>query len=324
MTELLESTSFSIPRRKTTIALLALLPVLIIFAGVPILIKMGESEINANTIVFNRTWIAAIVLLSGNEVWSIRKKQFIPSLSTILPRKENILLLLVLLAFFSVSQQLLYAWSLTQTSAANSEILHSLTPLFITLVGSVFLNQKFEPRFLLGMAIAILGSIALTVNDFSIALDRLQGDGLALISAMLWGGYILILEKLKTQLSINAITSWTFPLQTIFLLPLLFVFGDRLFPYSWQVWLIVITMGIVEILAKLLLTYSLQELSSGLVSTILLLHPSLTAFLAWGILSETLSWLNILAFIVILLGVYLATSGEGGIKITEEQKLEEN
>ncbi|NEP42264.1 MAG: DMT family transporter [Okeania sp. SIO2H7] len=230
----------------------------------------------------------------------------------------GIKLLLLMLGVFSGGQQLLYTWSLTQTTVANSEVLHSLTPLFTTLFGWTFLAQKFDRRFLIGIAIAIVGSIALAANDFSIALDKLQGDGLALASAALWGGYLMVTEKLRSQLSIMAIATWNCLLVTLFTLPFVLVTGEELFPHSQVSWLTLGVLGISAIFTKFLITYSLKRLSSGLVATILLLHPAITAILAWGFFSETLTWLNLLAFAVILFGAYLTTSSKGGVKKTED------
>ncbi len=310
----IEFTSRPPAKSETTIALAALFPVLVIMAIVPILIKFSEYEINPNTLIFNRFWIALPVLGFWNGVSTLKRgwsRQTIPIKLFPQDRKwKGWLLLLLLSGVFSGGQQLLYAWSLTQTSAANSEVLHSMTPLFTTLIGWMFLSQQFDRRYLLGIAIAICGSCFLVVNDFSITIDKLQGDGIAFLSALLWSGYLLVLEKLQTQFSINAITTLTCLLGTVFLLPILLVSGNDLFPHSWQVWLIIGTLGTLEIVTKICLTYSLKRLSSGLVATILLLHPVITALLAWGIFSETLSVLNGLALFVILLGVYFATSSQ--------------
>lgn len=310
MTKQLELISQPIAKRETTMVLPALFSALIIMAGVPILIKFSEYEINPDTIIFNRFWMAIPVLGCWNGVLSFKEKwtekpvpvKFFPQ------EGKGLLLLLLLSGVFSGGQQLLYAFSLTQTSAANSEVLHSMTPLFTTLIGWIFLSQKFDRKFLLGMAIAIFGSTALVANDFSITIDKLQGDALALASAILWSGYLLVLEKLQTHFSINTITTCTCLVGTVFLLPILLVTDHQLFPHSWQVWLIIGILGNLEILTKICLTYSLKQLPSPLVGTILLLHPGITAILAWGIFSETLNLFNWLAFSAILLGVYLATS----------------
>ncbi|MDJ1175046.1 DMT family transporter [Roseofilum capinflatum] len=207
----------------------------------------------------------------------------------------------------------LNVWSLTQTSIANSEVLHSLNPIFTTLVAWVFLGQKFDRLFLTGIGISIVGSISIVANDFSITIDKLQGDGLALVSTVLLAECLLIMEKLQTQLSPTAIATCNYLLGTFFSLPIVLVAGDDLFPHSWGVWLIVIAIGIVGIFQQILITYSLKWLSSALVATILLLHPAITAILAWVIFSETLTWLKLLGFTVILLGAYLTTSSKGGV-----------
>ena len=43
----------------------------------------------------------------------------------------------------------------------------------------------------------------------------------------------------------------------------------------------------------------------------MLLQPILTAVLAWFVFKEPLNLLNWIAFFIVLLGIYLAQSGEG-------------
>lgn len=318
MTEQLELTSQPTVKREIAIAFFALFVVLFLVAFIPILVKGSEYEISPNATVFNPRWIGAVVLIFWN-VPSILKQRWSGNHLSVkrFPNLHNLLLLLLILGIFSTVHTLLYVWSLTQTSIANSEVLHSLNPLFTTAIGWMFLSQKFDRLFLMGIGISIVGSICIVANDFSITIDKLQGDGLALISAMLLSGCLLIMEKLQTQLSPTVITTCNYLLGTFFLLPIIFAKSDNLFPHSWGVWLIVIAIGTVGIFQQILVTYSLKWLSSALVATILLLHPAITAILAWVIFSETLTWLNLLGFMVILLGAYLTTSSKGGVKTTE-------
>ena len=324
--ELSESNSSS---TKVKMAYLAILIAVLIIAFIPILLRISESSITPNATIFNRLWIGTAVLGLWNGISVIKKRWRSLADATslansppikILPDTPNFLWLLVLAIIF-VGFQLLWAWSLTQTSVANSEVMHSIIPLFTTLIGWILFAQKFDRRFLIGMAISLIGSIALAANDFSITLDKLQGDVLALLSALLWGSSILILEKLQTRLSIIAITTWNCLLGTIVLLPLLLVAGDELFPHSLGGWLAVIILAITGFSSHFLLTYSLNKLSSGLVATILLLNPILTAILAWLIFSETLNLLNWLALFIILLGIYLATSSKYGVKTDVDYNL---
>jgi len=47
----------------------------------------------------------------------------------------------------------------------------------------------------------------------------------------------------------------------------------------------------------------------------LLLEPIITAILAWLVFDESLSPLNLLTFFVVLVGIYLAKSGQGADKV---------
>lgn len=309
----LSGSKFSLTEVKK--AYLALLTTLLIIAFTPILVRICESSINPNTIVFNRVWIATTVLGLWNGLLLLKRRS-LPNSSPIqlFPNIHNLLLLLILAIFFVV-YQLFWAWSLTQTSLANSELFHSISPLFTTLLGWSLLGQKFDRIFLIGIAIAITGSIALAANDFSITLDKLEGDAQALLSAVFFAGYILIVEKLQTQLSITAIMTWNCLLGTFVFLPIFLVTHDQLFAHSWQGWLILIVYGMTTLFIQALIAYSLKSLSSGLVAAILLLNPILTAILAGAIFSETLNLFNWLALLIVLLGVYLATLSDNAIKV---------
>ncbi|CAD5951710.1 hypothetical protein PCC9214_02597 [Planktothrix tepida] len=64
----------------------------------------------------------------------------------------------------------------------------------------------------------------------------------------------------------------------------------------------------------ILLFIALFCLSFGFVTVFLLLEPVITAILAWIIFAEHLGIVNCLAFILILLGIYIAKTGQGAEK----------
>ncbi|MGD1703332.1 DMT family transporter [Dapis sp. BLCC M229] len=317
--ELPESNFFPVEVKK---AYIAILTTLFITAFIPILFRISEGSITSNATIFNRLWIATAILGLWNGLLFLKQRYSGEFATGTLPNSSDIklfpdthsLLLSLILAISFVGFQLLWAFSLTQTSVANSEVLHSVTPLFITLVGWSLFGQKFDRPFLIGMAIAITGSITLAANDLSITIEKLSGDGVALLSAVFWAGNLVVMEKLRTQLSIIVITIVQCLLGTLFLLPILWLTGDDLFPHYWGGWLTVIILGITVILNQTLMAYSLKWLSSGLIATILLLNPIVTGILAWVIFSETLNLLNWLSLFIILFGIYLTTLSKQGIK----------
>ncbi|MEA5468607.1 hypothetical protein VB714_06980, partial [Spirulina sp. 06S082] len=108
-------------------ALGALSIVLILFAIIPILIRVSEGEISPNSTLFNRLWISTAILGLYNGL-SILKKKISGDLISIklFPLSQNIhtLGLLLLLGVFSIGQQVFYFKSLVQTNIANAEVLH--------------------------------------------------------------------------------------------------------------------------------------------------------------------------------------------------------
>lgn len=63
-----------------------------------------------------------------------------------------------------------------------------------------------------------------------------------------------------------------------------------------------------------LVVYSLKHFSSGFVTLFMLLEPVITAILAWVIFAEALGFVNCVAFTIIMLGIYLAKTGQGAEK----------
>ncbi|MGB3512066.1 MAG: DMT family transporter [Microcoleaceae cyanobacterium] len=317
MTEQLELASQ--PTTKTTRAIVAIIAALIIIAFMPIFIRVSESEISPNATVFNFSWTGTVLLLLWNGLSILKSRGSVNSkLIEQSPYTPKNLVLLLAIGLCNTAIGMLWSWSLVKTSVANSELLHSITPLFAVLGGAIFLGQKFDRSFVIGVGIALTGAVVIGLDDISISPSKLEGDGLAILSAIFWAVSLLIQEKLRIQFSATTLILWCWVLSSLFMLPIILVTGDQLFPHSGNSWLSTIFLGLAGVLNMILTAYSLKWLSSGLVSTILLLNPTLTAILAWAIFSETLSMLNLLGFVVILLGIYLVISGKGGVKTTED------
>ena len=203
-----------------------------------------------------------------------------------------------------------WAWSLTRTTVANSNLLHNTTPIFAVLGGWLLLSQSFDRRFLIGMILALGGAFAIGIQDFSLDPDTLTGDSVALLSAIFYAGALLVTEHLRVKFDTTTILIWDCSLSCLLLLPCTLLFEDRLLPASLYGWFAVIALGLFcTAIGVGALYYSLKQFSSSFVSLILLLEPIIAAFLAWIIFAERLSFLNGLTFLIVLLGIYLALLG---------------
>ena len=213
--------------------------------------------------------------------------------------------------------------SLTQTSVASSNLLHNVTPIFAVLGGWLFLCQSFDYKFLLGMIIAIVGIAIITSGDFQAEVNSLYGDSLALLSAVFYALNYLAREKLRSKFSASTILLFTCPLSGCFTFLIALTSETQLFPNSWETWLAVICLAVLcQIIGQGLLTHNLKQFSSGFVTLLMLIEPLLTALFAFLIFAEKLSVLNCFAFILVLMGIYIAKLSIGSGKVEEKTNLD--
>ena len=292
------------------IAPIALCIALLGIASASILIAIASTEIKPNAITCDRLLIAAIAFSTWNTVKLLNSSDDDRASASQPYTVRAIALLLIAGISFAISLSL-WAWSLTQTSIANSTLLNNMMPIFTTLFGWLILRQQFSPRFLVGMAVAIVGAVAIGIEDLQVADSGLIGDGAALTAAMFSAISILSLERLRVQFSTPIIMQWTSLAGGLFLLPLVLLTEEQLLPISSTGWLAVVGLGLVsQAMGQGLLTYSLARFSSGFVAVSMLAIPVIAAVLAMVIFAEQLSLLNWLAFAIVLFGIYLAVSAK--------------
>ena len=306
---------------RTAIALtknhgnIALITALITLSFTAILIKLSITEISPNATIFHRLWIASLALWLWETISQAKPLEMDIPVAEVKRDRHQKSVLLILIAFVSTASVACWAWSLTQTTVANSTVLRNLTPLFTSLGGWLFLNIKFNRQFLLGMMLALLGAIAIGWDDFQLGSDSLWGDSVALLSALLYAVYLLGVEHLRTSFNTTTILLWRCVLGAVFIFPVILFTEEALFPHSGRGWLIVILLAIVcQVIGQGLLVYCLKQFSSGLIAIFLLLQPVLTALLAWSIFAESLTLFNGLAFFLVLGGIYLAQSSDLKVK----------
>ncbi len=303
---------------STRSAIAALFFALISIASSAIFIRFSEQEITSSATAFNRFWITTVILGLWNGLSSLRHRRSLDEPIEQKPYSGWVWGGLLAAGLFFSADLTLWAWSLTQTSVANSTLLANLTPVFTTLGAWLIWGKRFDSRFLTGVVIAIGGAIAIGLEDFSYATGKVEGDIAALIAAIGFGVYLVVLEKLQTRLNATSIVFWSSAIATVLTLPLVLASGERIFPCSWQGWMAVISLALIcQMLGQGLLVYSLNRLSCEFVALFLLLDPVLAATGAGVFFSEQLGLLNWMAFAVVLLGMYLALSSPSAVKAIE-------
>lgn len=304
----------------TTVALASLLLSLVALSFSPILIRLSEGELGPNATIFNRFWISTVAFVLWNQFTAARGQ--LSGSEPKLPQRYTIrqILLLIGVGVVMFATLALWAWSLARTSVANSTLMHNLAPLFTVCGGWLIWGKRFDGKFLGGMFVAIIGACLLAYHDFTeAATDKLQGDLAALLSAVFLGLYPLLVEQLRTHLSPTVIMTWCSAIGTVLLFPIVILTEGQIFPHSLHEWFYVISLALIcQILGLGLYAYSLNWLTSGFVSLCDLFVPVLSTQEAWVIFSESPSWVTLVSFGVILVGVCITSTSQSAIKTEAE------
>ncbi len=296
---------------KSAIALTSCVIGVIALSFGSIFAKFCSPDLTPEGIAFNRLLIAAIAFsLWTGSTTVYQRFQFQP-VETKKPHHPMTLALLPLAGILWVMNLAAIYWALTQTTVAITTALHNLSPIFTSLGTWWLWGQKFERRFLIGLSLAIAGIFVLELGEMQISASRVQGDCFAVLSAVLLAAYLLILSHLRTQFSPSTIQLWVCSTGAFASLPFILLNHEPLFPHSAQAWFAILSMAMIcQFLGHGLLTFSLTGLSSVTVSLVHLLEPLFSAFLAWVILWEHLSFCTWVGFVVVLAGLYLTVLDE--------------
>ncbi len=219
---------------------------------------------------------------------------------------------LLLAAGFAFAGDLIF-WhlSITLTSIANSTLLANLASIFVTLAVWVFWRQRPSGVFLVGLCAALAGVGMLVHSNLQFSPTALAGDGLGVVTAMFYAGYILAVKGLRDRgaktLYLMAVTT---TVTAIFLYPVALASGETLLPYSASGWFKLVGLALVSHAAgQGLIAYALAHLPAAFSSVSLLFQPVMAAVFAWVLLGEPLVALQVAGGAVVLIGIWLARRG---------------
>jgi drug/metabolite transporter (DMT)-like permease len=305
---------------ETLLAFGALAVALVSVALSAVFVKFSEEEINPYATAFNRFWMTTVILLGVAGFKAIRNRwrsaasiAADPVIAT--QYTPQLIGQLVLAGCFLAADFGLWATAMTQTSIATSTLLSNLTPIFTSLGAWVIWRKAPDRRFLAGMAVAVGCTLLIGLSDLLRVGSGQVGDAIALLGAAAYGGYLLVIEQLRHKVSVFMILLWSSAIAAVITFPIACWTAGAIFPVTLPGWLAVLSLAIIcQVIGQGLLAYSLDKLSSGFIAIVLLLDPVLAAFGGWVCFSESITLVDGLCFLGVLVGVAIATSSESSIQ----------
>ena len=259
------------------------------------LIGLTPIEVGALRILIT----AVVLLLVGFKALTTIKKQ----------HWWYIFLTAILGTFFPA---FLFAFAVKGIDSSIASILNSLTPLNTLIIGFLIFGFAFKKSQLFGVLIGLFGTVILILKGAALNPDQNYWFALLpIISSIGYAFNVNILKKYLSDISALAVTTGNFVLLIIpTLLVLWYSEFFSSFEYTSETKTSLLYLAILAVIgtafAKTLFNRLVQISTPVFSSSVTYLIPIVAIF--WGVLDgENLSFIQLIAGGVILLGVYLAS-----------------
>jgi drug/metabolite transporter (DMT)-like permease len=227
------------------------------------------------------------------------------------PRRTLVLIVAAAAVFYALD---LAAWnaSIRMTKLGNSTLFGN-SGSFVFAIYGLFLARR-APSLKQGSALLLAfgGAALLMSRSYELSPRNFAGDMLALLAGLFYGGYLIFVERGRSDLKPLPLLL----LATLFSTPLLLAIsaglGEAIWPHNWAPLLIFALSS--QVVGQGLLVYSIGTLPPLVVGLALLTQPAVSAAIGWIVYGETLSATDIFGAIAIAAALVLVRLPERGLR----------
>lgn len=239
-------------------------------------------------------WIIVLAVTGG---WRIARSDW--------PR----LLVISLVGLFGYSAASMYGFA--HVPAGIGGLIYATQPLFVALLAVVMLSEKLTPSIVLGLILAVLGTVLLLWNDLTnldLGWSYLMGAVLLLLACLAWAFYSVPGKAMFQRYGPMPITAMSTVIATLPMLALASPHTiDTLHAMTRRQWLELLYLAACStFLAMLGWTYAAAKLPAATIGAFLYLIPVIAVLAGVLILGETVTWSTMLGGLCIILGVAVA------------------
>jgi drug/metabolite transporter (DMT)-like permease len=266
-----------------------------------ILIKLSDSH--PLSIAAWRLLIADAILLPFF-IWMFRKER------NTISRKKFFQLGLV--GFALALHFGMWIWSFQMTKVASSVVLVTTHPLFVAAISVGLFKEELNKYAVIGLVLALFGSILLIVGDLTLSAETLIGNLLALGGAVMAGIYILAGSRFRKKISLPSYAFIVYLWAALFLLIAILIGGVEFLVEAPREYLIFFGLAVGPMLAgHTIYNWALKFISPTLVSVSLLGEPVGSTILALLLLNEAPGPGAIIGGPIVLIGIYMVARNTG-------------
>ena len=228
------------------------------------------------------------------------------------PRRALILTIVAAAIFYALD---LASWNagIRMTKLGNSTLFGNSGSFVFAIYGVVLARRWPSLRQSSALLVAAAGAALLMGGSYELSHRNFLGDLLTLVAGLLYGGYLIFIERARTSLQPLPLLI----LSTTFSLPILLgislVFGERIWPHDWTPLLLFAISS--QVIGQSLLVYSIGTFPPLVVGLALLTQPAISALIGWFAYRETLSLTDGIGAVAIAAALVLVRLPERGLRL---------
>jgi drug/metabolite transporter (DMT)-like permease len=201
--------------------------------------------------------------------------------------------------------------AVTRTSVAHAEFINSLSPLAVVPLGYVLFRERPQWSALRWGLLSLLGLTMVLFLGPENGVATVEGDLLMIIVVAASISYLSASKWARRQ-GVDTIEfmAIVMPVALVTATPVaLIVAGGELWPLSWQAW---VAVGLLSVLTggagHGLLFFAHRHVPLATISVVQVSQPALSAFWAWVIVGETITFAQVPGMALVIVGLALVVT----------------
>ena len=209
----------------------------------------------------------------------------------------------------------LWNTAVMKTEAAVASLLGNNTPIFVGILTWVVLRRRPRRSFWIGLGLSLAGCVLIIAANLKAAdatRGSIVGDVLALVASVFFAAYLIVTERVRRTMDTLTFNALAMAGSVGALAIIALVLGLPLAGFPGRTWMALAGLGIIsQFVAYYALVYALGHLPATITSVGLLAQIPCTAALAWLLLGEPLTPVQMAGGAVVLAGIYVVNRYSG-------------
>lgn len=195
----------------------------------------------------------------------------------------------------------------------NSSVLVTITPIIVVVLSALFIKEKITLNKGLGIFLGFVGALGLILFGAEIRQDAPNiplGNILFVLNATVYGSYLILVKKLLEKYHPLTLMKWLFTIGFVIAFPVTYPEYSQIEWATLPLWVYGVIAFVVigtTFMTYLFNVFALTQLRASTVGAFVYLQPLIGILFALFSGKDQLTTVKILATVLVLLGVYLAS-----------------